>query len=134
MFGPASDYVCVTCGGQAKHWAYQYPDGPTQGETGRKFSENFFDYAPMCIGCHRSFDISMEPGRWQEFSQKRQQAGQAAIKRLLVEDPDWVKYRVDNMSAINQRLRECLECGKVANPGAIGFHQKRLAHSGVRDV
>ena len=58
LHGSASTWDCAfQCGKQAQQWAYlhdaevEYTDN-----RGRVYSLNPYDYAPMCIPCHRQFD------------------------------------------------------------------------------
>lgn len=55
--GPAAQFACIECGGQARHWAYQHDD-PDEliDETGLPYSDDMDCYAPMCVVCHRRFD------------------------------------------------------------------------------
>lgn len=60
--GKASDHPCISCGGRAKDWAYQYPEevAPLTDPDGRPYSLNVMDYAPMCFGCHITHDRAKE--------------------------------------------------------------------------
>lgn len=60
--GKASAHDCYKCGNPAKDWAYQYPEGKSffTDPEGRRFSYDTADYAPMCFGCHITFDRSKE--------------------------------------------------------------------------
>lgn len=56
--GNASDHACVSCGNKAKHWAYNHTDpDEIQGEKG-PFSLNINNYDPMCVSCHKNFDLA----------------------------------------------------------------------------
>lgn len=58
--GPAKDYPCRQCGGQATGWAYNHCDPDERMATieGRKYpySLNLNNYMPMCQSCHVTFD------------------------------------------------------------------------------
>lgn len=61
--GKASEHPCYKCGKPAKDWAYQYPETsspPPTDPKGRPYSGDVMDYAPMCFGCHVTFDRSKE--------------------------------------------------------------------------
>jgi hypothetical protein len=119
----------VGCSKKAKDWAYQYTaTNELVTSSGRKYSENFEDYAPMCRSCHRAFDIQMEP-RLRHFK-VFQEAGQRAIASRIAQSPDWLAYRVQNMSGVNRQRRKCTGCLLVSNPGAMAMHQKKSGHSG----
>jgi hypothetical protein len=61
LWGRASNYPCIACGGQAREWAY---DGTDHGELtylfkGKypmKYSPYPEFYMPMCLLCHRRRD------------------------------------------------------------------------------
>ena len=65
-WGPASDYWCVECGGEAREYAY---DGTDPGELSGSIRANGVDYPvtwsrwaefymPLCFACHRKRDRS----------------------------------------------------------------------------
>lgn len=60
--GKAAEYPCISCGKRAKDWAYQYPESasPLSDPKGRLYTTDPADYAPMCFGCHVTFDRSKE--------------------------------------------------------------------------
>lgn len=60
--GPASDYPCVRCGGQARDWAYDHadPDVRYDVQIHSPFSLDPNHYQPMCVQCHRRFDCGTD--------------------------------------------------------------------------
>lgn len=50
LWGKASQYPCITCGGTAAEWAYDGTDTP-----GHSIHPEF--YAPKCVRCHRAADL-----------------------------------------------------------------------------
>ena len=57
--GRASEYPCIDCGDQAKHWAYQYGcENELQSPRGA-YSLDPNRYEPMCGSCHKKFDNKM---------------------------------------------------------------------------
>ena len=59
--GPASQYVCVSCGESAKDWSYNGKDtSPLIGDVrpGRsaEYSSDLTFYEPLCRGCHTKRD------------------------------------------------------------------------------
>ena len=61
--GPASNYRCVSCGGRARHWAYDHADdNEIVDDRGRRaYSTRTSHYHPLCAQCHNTLDI--ESGR-----------------------------------------------------------------------
>lgn len=56
--GKATDHLCIECGQQASHWAYDHTD-PEE-----LFSDDNFPYSPdpgryrpMCVPCHKVYDL-----------------------------------------------------------------------------
>lgn len=122
-FGSARNHLCVACGGQAEHWAYQHTAGTEEkvGDDGLVFSENADDYAPMCRSCHVGFDIQMNPD--------------GVARNLVPEDPSArsEKSKAGGRAAAAKR-RSCSGCDKVASPAAIGAHQHYGFHEGWVDL
>ena len=58
--GPACGFLCVECGADAEGWAWTHriSDDTRWAADGRGYSLNAEDYAPMCVSCHRRFDVS----------------------------------------------------------------------------
>lgn len=59
--GPASDHPCARCHGPAAHWAYDHTDpnekvGTDHGQR-VPFSVDPARYLPMCVPCHKAFDL-----------------------------------------------------------------------------
>lgn len=134
QFGKASWRKCIRCSRQAKHWAYQYTAGENElrSGTGTPYSENLYDYLPLCISCHRKQDLATDPrlkAIGEDFMAKRRET--LRIKEDLGFYGD---IRRKNVQEVNKRRRRCLECGKMSNPGGLGFHQKGTGHTGWEDV
>ena len=62
-YGKSSDHACVECGGPASHWAYDHNDPDELLADG--YSANPIPYSlkpdhyrPMCVPCHKAFDLS----------------------------------------------------------------------------
>lgn len=56
--GPARDYACVDCGGDARHWSYKYGDPDEKvSPRGTPYSTNMDYYEPRCSSCHRIYDL-----------------------------------------------------------------------------
>lgn len=64
-FGRAAEHLCSSCLGPALDWAYLHDPYCVEiiDEQGRKYTEDLSGYTPMCRSCHRSWDISNDPGR-----------------------------------------------------------------------
>lgn len=56
--GKATEYACSACDGPAREWAYIHGSLAEQidPDTGKPFSADVDDYAPMCAPCHRHYD------------------------------------------------------------------------------
>lgn len=140
--GPASSYTCVECLVKpAKHWAYLYTASKTAlvDEDGSPYSENLNDYAPMCIGCHRAFDIRMDPernvispaARIAFLQPERVRARIAKREAGYATSPERQEARRAAMSAIatqtnGQRIK--CSCGLVSTPAGMGTHRKSSGH------
>ncbi len=61
--GRASGYECVSCGQAAEQWAYDHADPDERWclKHKRPFSLSLEHYSPMCITCHRRFDVLHMP-------------------------------------------------------------------------
>lgn len=56
--GPASSQQCG-CGRAAAHWAYDHADqAALVHKDGRRYSADPAHYLPMCVPCHKVFDLS----------------------------------------------------------------------------
>jgi hypothetical protein len=51
-FGPASEWDCIQCEGQAFHWAWQHGENP----------QDYRSYEPMCVSCHFTYDGNTKNG------------------------------------------------------------------------
>lgn len=57
--GHASAHRCVQCGDQGKEWAYTHSDPDVRySHLGAPYSTNLDLYAPMCVPCHKLFDLA----------------------------------------------------------------------------
>ena len=57
LWGPASDYPCVKCGGAEAHWAYDGTDPTAHVWSQRCFYSQWPEfYMPLCPPCHGYFD------------------------------------------------------------------------------
>lgn len=56
--GPARNYPCVSCGKQARDWAYDHTDPNERSDPNgsRPYSLDLDCYRAMCVPCHRAFD------------------------------------------------------------------------------
>ena len=96
--GYAREHSCIGCGRQALDWAYQYTAGAKElvSTTGRRYSNDLDDYAPMCRRCHSRFDREKDlemAERVRESARStprevRVAAGEAFARRLR-EDPEF---------------------------------------------
>lgn len=60
--GPVSLLPCTECGGAARHWAYDHADPNEKvSEQGLPYSTDLAHYQPMCITCHRRYDVQHLP-------------------------------------------------------------------------
>lgn len=62
--GPASQHVCVDCGGPAEEWSYDHADpdekSETRGNSLVTFSTDLVHYVPRCVRDHRAYDRDKE--------------------------------------------------------------------------
>ncbi len=107
--GPAADHTC-SCGKSAVEWAYQFTGDPELRDEHGRFphSANPDDYAPMCRLCHIRLDLDNGGGR--------------------------PRRAVEEKVPVSQQRRQCLQCGLVGAPGAIGNHQRWYRHTGLEDI
>lgn len=60
--GPAKGFACVDCGRQAEQWAYDHADPEEMadqvGGSVVPYSLDMDHYQPMCIPCHKRFDLA----------------------------------------------------------------------------
>lgn len=139
--GRASEHACVKCGEPAKHWAYMYTAGEDEltAPDGGQYSENFDDYSPMCISCHRNFDYENSEAV-REAYRKRGALGGLALEQRRQADPELAerlrKIRSENGKVGGAKsgamVRTCAECGLSSNPPGLGRHQKFSGHRGTK--
>ena len=87
----ATEYLCISCQGQADEWAYNH-DSPDHNaitdDMGRVYSNDPNFYMPMCRPCHRTYDV-------------------------LFAKPNCPKghpYEGDNLYITNEGTRSCRAC------------------------
>lgn len=93
--GRAADYDCIECSGPANHWAYSYaePSPKYVSPKGQPYSDDPDAYIPLCIGCHRRFDIAHD-ARVREAAQKVGAArGAGNASRLKVDREYFTRMR-----------------------------------------
>lgn len=56
--GKARDHQCCACGETAKQWAYDHADPDERASKNGPFSLHPSHYQPMCISCHKIFDMA----------------------------------------------------------------------------
>lgn len=57
--GQASEHPCSQgCGRQAQHWAYDHDDPRAHTADEGAYSTDPNHYQPMCVSCHKLFDLS----------------------------------------------------------------------------
>lgn len=64
--GPASAHPCAFgCGAIARHWSYDHVDpGERVSSTGVPYSTDPAHYRPLCVPCHKRFDLDhLDRGR-----------------------------------------------------------------------
>lgn len=115
-YGPATDHTCL-CGEPAVEWAYQFTAGDQElrDDKGRfPHSLNIEDYAAMCRSCHRQLDLDNNGGR--------PRRGEKSSGIPVEKSPG---------IPVSQQRRQCLQCGLVGAPGAMGNHQRWYRHTGL---
>ena len=62
--GGATNHTCVHCGARARQWAYDHadPNERTDNQYG-PYSVDPAHYIPLCMLCHRRFDVSLHLNR-----------------------------------------------------------------------
>lgn len=65
--GPAARHLCVTCGSQAREWAYKGGCPNELFDLGKHYSTDQSRYEPMCVPCHRRHDRALADGRSPDF-------------------------------------------------------------------
>ena len=56
--GWANTYTCQHCGKPAKQWAYDHTDPLERHSKFGPFSVDIERYIPLCVSCHKRFDIA----------------------------------------------------------------------------
>ena len=56
--GSASEHSCCACGGAATQWAYDHEDASERLSDVGPYSVNPDHYRPMCVPCHKRFDLA----------------------------------------------------------------------------
>lgn len=144
--GKAGENACVGgCGKQAKDWAFLHVKDGLVDDQGRKYSESFEDYAPMCSSCHHKFDHKMDPERHAQTEHLNR--GRAILhQRMRDRDPELIElFRENGRRLVGQILtgevrrragyttgnikRKC-SCGRIMGAGPLGMHQKHSGHEG----
>ena len=61
--GSAGEHTCRNCGVIAAHWAYDgLDDAERLDERGLAFSLDADHYMPLCVSCHRQYDLNQRSG------------------------------------------------------------------------
>lgn len=93
--GPARNYTCVDCGGQAAEWSYNQSDSNQVMGRARNsivpYSLDIDNYDPRCVRCHRIFDKAGE-GR------VRNEKGQFVTVHAA-------KYYADDLPGVNVKVK-----------------------------
>lgn len=81
LWGSASEYLCIACGNEARHWAYDGTD-PTQryGQASSSRSMQYYSrfpefYMPMCAKCHRIRDSNAAAAELREYREWKNRTG-----------------------------------------------------------
>jgi len=102
--GRASDWPCWSCGRSAKDWAYDHtdPDEKTWEGNGRRYSLDPSHYRPMCVRCHRRFDL-----RETTHCKRGHEFDEANTRRRQRRDGRWYRScrRCERIHDRNRRLR-----------------------------
>jgi hypothetical protein len=59
--GSATNHTCTVCGGQAAHWAYDHADPNEKTSDLGPYSTDPAHYIPMCVPCHKAYDLARLP-------------------------------------------------------------------------
>lgn len=62
-YGPASQYPCVDCLGEAAQWSYSHEDPDELRSPDGPYSTDVWYYAPRCVPCHKAMDLAHLAGR-----------------------------------------------------------------------
>lgn len=143
--GKAAEHRCA-CGAPARDWAYQPnpANEKTDGYTGRSYSEDLEDYAPMCRPCHLNLDSALRAGKTggtTPEAKARHRAGAAkgnqAHARRMESDPGYAARTTEILRQNGRtagakgrnRRRKCADCSMVSHPVGIGRHQAATGHT-----
>lgn len=157
--GPASGYPCLDCGAPAKDWAYRYtsPDREILDAKGRRYSEDFGDYEPMCRSCHRRFDMlrperrafqlehlkrihaaAAEDPNYRGVMRQRGEKGRDELKRRRDAGEPVGKRSAEGLKELGRQVgnlrRRCLTCGMETSAGPLVRHQKTQGHAGYEEI
>lgn len=122
--GAARSHSC-SCGKPASDWAYQHSSENEKIclESGRRYSENLWDYAAMCRSCHTVLDLVGHP---------RTTGHSAAIwasRRANREShATFIEEMSRSLKVTNRRRVKCEECEFESNPGNLGHHRRKTGH------
>jgi len=87
--GRAKDYTCAGCPKRAAQWSYDHTDpNESLDYRGMPYSADIWRYQPLCIACHKRFDM-------QRFPSQRMTPEQRRAKRA----ERWVEARTDVLAA-----------------------------------
>jgi hypothetical protein len=56
--GKAAEHLCIRCGVPAQQWSYDHLDPDERRDDRGPYSLDLSHYFPMCITCHRRFDVA----------------------------------------------------------------------------
>lgn len=153
-WGKASEYRCDVCAGTARNWAYLYnTDNQIIDNDGRKYSENFWDYAPMCRSCHRKHDYRLDPelreahrlggikgGKASPIDvaalRERGRRGGQTMKKRFANDAEF-RERMSNLTRermANAPKLVCTTCGLISIRPSMGRHLSSSGHAGFEAV
>lgn len=98
LFGPASSHICVSCDGQATDWAYTHTDPAEMidPDLGLPYSADVSHYMPLCVRCHKRFDVGRVAGG--DFRESHCVNGHAMSG--------------DNLRITGKGIRVCRECSR----------------------
>jgi hypothetical protein len=70
--GRAKDHTCAECPKVAAHWSYDHSDpNEARDHRGMAYSADISRYRPLCISCHKKFDMRRFPSRKMTAEQRR---------------------------------------------------------------
>ena len=109
--GKATSLECVQCGERARDWAYQHTssDEKVDPATGRVYSDDPSDYAPMCRKCHIILDNQKTPhvGSARREGSRRSAEKLTALRQSDSSDGDRLRsVSRENAKTWNTKVRE----------------------------